>query len=193
MRPIDHKVLIAAICAASIFLVSSTGFCDEPQASIFSFGVSSGVFQLDYRHVSASDSVSGKTIASEPTIGGVFLVTAPVPVLPKHLPYELAAQAGYNYNLPANDLAVSYSFANILLKNDMSIDMNGYLGVGAVYASWNQGISGGIGWQVMAGTKNSNDLYAGLRYISLPGSRLTGGYQSTFLLSQLIFDLQYHF
>lgn len=192
MRPINIK-FFAAVCVASFLLLPSTGFCDEPKESLFSFGISSGVYQLDYSHVSASDTVSGKTIASELTIGGVILMTAPVPILPKHLPYELAAQAGYNYNLPANDLAVSYSFANILLKNDMSVDMNGYLGAGAVYASWNQGISGGIGWQIIAGTKNSDRLYAGLRYLSVPGSRLTGGYQSTFLLSQLIFDLQYNF
>jgi len=192
MRPTNLK-LFAAICAASIFFVSPKGFCEEQQEPVFSFGISSGVFQLDYTHVSASDSISGRTIASEPTIGGVVLMTVPVPVLPKHQPFELAAQAGYNYNLPANDLSVSYSFANVLLKNDMSIDMNGYLGAGAVYASWNQGIAGGLGWQIVAGTKNSDGLYAGLRYLSVPGSRLTGGYQSTFLLSQLIFDLQYHF
>ena len=191
MPPINNKLFITVL-AASFFLVSAKGICEEKD-SIFSLGASSGVYQLDYRHVSASDTVSGKTIASEPTIGVVFLMTAPVPVLPKHLPYELAAQAGYNYNLPANDLAVSYSFANILLKNDMSVDMNGYLGAGAVYASWNQGIAGGLGWQIIAGTKSSNGIYAGLRYLSVPGSRLTGGYQSTFLLSQLVFDMQYNF
>ncbi|MFA5104666.1 MAG: hypothetical protein WC527_05780 [Candidatus Margulisiibacteriota bacterium] len=192
MRPTNLN-LFTVICAASLLFVSPKGFCEEKQDSIFSFGLSSGVFQLDYTHVSASDTVSGKTIASEPTVGGVFLITAPVPILPKHLPFELAAQAGYNYNLPANNISVSYSFANVLLKNDLSIDIDGYLGAGAVYASWNQGISGGLGWQILAGAKNLDKLYAGLRYISLPGSRLTGGYQSTFLLSQLILDFQYSF
>lgn len=185
--------LLAAVFAASLGLFPSEGFCEEQRDPVFSFGVSSGVFQLDYTHVSASDTVSGKAIASEPAVGATFLMTAPVPVLPKRLPFELAAQAGYNYNLPANNISVSYSFANVLLKNDLSIDMNGYLGAGAVYASWNQGIAGGLGWQIIAGTSNSDGLYAGLRYLSVPGSRLTGGYQSSFLLTQLILDLQYHF
>ncbi len=185
--------LLAAVFAASFFLTAAAGFCEEPQEPIFSIGINSGVFQLDYSHVSASDTVSGKTIAPEATIGGVFLATIPVPVLPKHLPFRLAAQAGYNYNLPSNNISVSYSFANVLLKNDISVGMDGYLGAGAVYASWNQEIAGGLGWQGIAGVKNSAGLYAGFRYISVPGSRLTGGYQSTFLLSQLIFDLQYNF
>lgn len=192
MQPTNLKLFLT-ICAAIFLLISSTGHCDEQQEPVFSFGLSSGVYQLDYTHVSASDTVSGKTIASEPTVGVIFLMTAPVPVLPKNLPVGLSAQAGYNYNLPANNIVVSYSFVNVLLRNDLSIDMNGYLGAGAVYASWNQGIAGGLGWQIVAGAANSDGLYAGLRYLSAPGSRLTGGYQSTFMLSQLILDLQYHF
>ena len=192
MRPINLK-LAAAICAAGFFFVTPKGFCDEQQEPIFSLGMSSGVFQIDYSHVSATDMISGSTIASDPTVGADILMTMPLLILPKELPFGLAVQAGYNYNLPTNDLAVSYFFANILLKNDMSLDMNGYLGAGAVYSSWNQGIAGGLGWQLIAGTMNSDGIYIGLRYLSVPGSRSTGGYQSTFLLSQLIFDLQYHF
>jgi hypothetical protein len=191
MRQINSKYYAAII--AGIFSLSSMGLCAELSEPSFSLGASSGVFQINYRHVSATDSVSGTTTASEPTLGAVLLFTAPLPVFPEYAPFGLAAQAGYNYNLPANDLAVSYSFANLLLKRDISIDMNGYLGAGALYSIWNQGIEGGIGWQIVAGAKNTEGLYTGFRYISVPGSRLTGSYRSTFLLSQIIFDLQYNF
>ncbi len=190
MRPTNRKFLILA---ASFFLISSKGICEEPRDIVFSLGLSSGVYQLDYTHVSASDTVSGRTIASEATIGAIFSATANVPVLPKHIPFELAAQAGYNYNLPANNIAVSYSFANVLLKNEMSTDISGYVGAGILYSSWNQEISGGLGWQGLAGVRNDSGLYMGFRYLSVPGSRLTGGYQSSFLLTQLVFDLQYSF
>ncbi len=191
MRQINLKhciVLLAGICC-----LSSMGLCADHDEPFFSLGANSGVFQINYRHVSVSDSVSGITTASEPTIGAVFSFTAPIPVLPEHAPFGIAAQAGYNYNLPANDLSVSYSFANVLLKRDISIDMKGYLGGGLLYSTWNQGIEGGIGWQVVAGAGNSEGIYTGFRYLSVPGSRLTGSYQSTFLLSQAVFDIQCHF
>ncbi|GEM_PF-5924792 len=191
MRQINLKYSIALF--VGIFCLSSMGLCAELNEPLFSLGASTGVFQINYRHASATDSVSGTTTASEPTLGVVLLFTAPLPVFPEEAPFGLAAQAGYNYNLPANDLAVSYSFANLLFKRDISIDMNGYLGAGALYSIWNQGIEGGIGWQIVAGAKNTEGLYTGIRYISVPGSRLTGSYQSTFLLSQIIFDLQYNF
>lgn len=191
MRRINLKYCVALL--AGIFSLSSIGLCAEHDESFFSLGASSGVFQINYRYVSASDTVSGTTTASEPTIGAIFSFTAPIPVLPEHIPFGLAAQVGYNYNLPANDLSVSYSFANVLIKRDISIDMKGYLGGGVLYSTWNQGIEGGIGWQVVAGTGNSEGIYMGFRYLSVPGSRLTGSYRSTFLLSQAVFDVQFHF
>lgn len=192
MRRINNTraVLIPALFVLCLFSGAYGSVKNEPALSI---GFSSGVYQINYAHVSVSERVSGTAVAPEPALGVLALLTVPVPLIQDHMPFGLCAQAGYNYNLPANNLSVSYSFANILLSRDMSIDMLGFIGAGAVYSIWNQGIDGGLGWQAVAGTKNDEGLYAGFRYISVPGSRLTGAYKSTFLLSQVVFDLQYSF
>ncbi len=181
-------------CMLILFALSRKAFCEEDsfQGSI-NIGIDSGIYQIDYTHTSAIDSVNGRTTASQPTIGVNLFASIPLPVVPKYSPFTIISQAGFNYNFPVDNLSISYSFANIIFKNNLSFDIAGHFGFGALYSLWNQEISGGFGWQVLAGAENSEGLYMGLRYLSIPGSKLSGGYQSKYVLSQWVFDINYSF
>lgn len=190
MQQIDHKLFRFLLSQfLLVFIIFSKVSGQENLERILNIGLSSGVYQIDYKHTSAVEVVSGRTIASQPSLGVMLFADIDLPITPKYLPFSVVAKAGYNYNFPVDNLSVSYSFANICLKSNLSFDLEGFVGIGALYSSWNQEINGGIGWQMLIGAKNSENLYFGLRYLSIPASKITGSYQSNLNLYQTVFDM----
>lgn len=191
-----RKNIIKKISLISVFLFacanSTPAYVPVNADSPLGFEMDCGVYRINYTHASLSNSVSGSALSPDPTFGAGLYLTQLLP-LPQYLPFAVSAQVGYHYNFPTGGLSTSYSYANLFLNSEISFDMEFTIGAGVNYSSWNRDINGGIGGQIFCGVQSSLDSYIGVKYLVLSGSNTSYGYNNSYNLSEMAFEVRHNF
>ncbi len=158
----------------------------NPLEHPFSLELTCGYLSGVYSNKSSVDEINGAFTSSNINYGVGLTSRFDVPQIFKTLGDQIYWQVGYFYDFPADSTQVSYA----------RLDGIGYcdfanFAAGINYSFWNNDITGGIGGQAEMNVNITSTLSTGLMYIYMPGTGTSGGYNSKYEISCVLFKMKW--